>query len=260
MRSALPRATLLLVATALLAACGDTTLPWTDEPSRSSAGGGSYTVSPAALAFQGVPGGVTPAAQRLDVTLQSGSVFLGVEFTGAVANAVLAIDSATAAHVNVSVRPPTTAGTYSGTVTIVGCVDASCTAEVAGSPVVVPVTYTITATTGATALQITPTTLGFQQVAGGADPAPKTLTLSQQGGGTAAWYTCIGTWDTPLTWLTLSPGTGLSLPATIAVSVHGAGLPAGTTRQATLYYQTVPCGQTASNAVSVPLIFTVTAP
>lgn len=255
MRSAHLRATLALVAAAV-SGC-DATLPWT-EASTSDATNGSFSVSPASLTFEAPAGGPTPPPQRLDVTLRSGGVYLAVVPAGAAATANLVIDSSTSGHIDVSVRAPTTKGTYSGTVTVTGCADPQCTAEVDGSPVVVPVTYVVTGVTGPTALTSVPVSLTFQQAAGAADPAPQTITLSQQGGGSSAWYTCIGTWDTPLTWLTLTPGTGATLPATIQVAVHGAGLAAGTTRSATLYYQTVPCGQTASNATQVPLTFTVT--
>jgi hypothetical protein len=255
MRSANFRAAPALLA-ATLAGCG-VTLPWTDESS-SSVGDGAFTVSPTALTFHGQAGGATPAAQRLLVTVGAESAYIHVAFDGAAADAVLVLDSATTAHVDVSVRAPQAAGEYHGTVTITGCADEVCTSEVEGSPVVVPVTYDVTGTDAPTALVASPATLVFQQAAGAPDPAPQTVALSQRGGGTSAWYTCIGTWDTPLTWLTFTPGSGTGLPVTIEVTVHGAGLPAGTTRSASFYYQTVPCGQTSPNTVRVPLTFTIT--
>jgi hypothetical protein len=233
----------------------DVTTPWTTE--RATAGG-AFGVSPASLSFAGQAGGATPGAQRLDVTIGAGAVYLGVTYSGAVANAVVTAGPAGHAQVEVSVRAPNSAGTFSGTVEIAGCADDVCTTQVPGSPVVVPVTYTVTALTGPTALQTSPTSLVFAAAAGGADPAPQTITLSEQGGGSSAWYSCIATSDLPLTWVSWTPSTGATLPATIQVSAHGSGLSAGTTRSGTLILQTVPCSQSATNTVSVPITFTIT--
>jgi hypothetical protein len=179
MRSANLRAAPALLA-ATLAGCG-VTLPWTDESS-SSAGDGAFTVSPTALTFHGQAGGATPAAQRLLVTVGAESAYLHVAFDGAAADAGSVLDSATTAHVDVSVRAPQAAGEYHGTVTITGCADEVCTSEVEGSPVVVPVTYEVTGTDAPTALVASPAPLVFQQAAGDPDPAPQTVALSQRGG------------------------------------------------------------------------------
>lgn len=254
MRSILLRAAPALLAV-VLGGC-DVTTPWTAESA--PAGSGSFGVSPSSLTFQGQAGGATPASQRLDVTLGGGTVYATATAAGAAAGATLTIDSGGQGHVDVSVRPPTTSGTSSGTVTITGCADTACSAQVAGSPVVVPVTYTVAGLTGPTALQTSPASLAFEQAAGAADPAPQTITLSEQGGGSSAWYSCIGTRDLPLTWIGWTPSTGITLPVTIQVTAHGTGLAAGTTRSGTLILQTVPCGQSATNTISVPVTFTIT--
>ena len=250
MRSTLLRATPVLLAV-VLAGCGDVTMPWTEAPS-----GSAYAVSPTALTFQAQAGSATPAAQRLNVKVNAGPVYLAVTSSGA-ATATLTIDSSTQGHVDVTVQPPSFAGTYHGTVTIDGCADSACTTQVAGSPVVVPVTYVVTAApVTSTTLEASVASLSFQQAAGAADPTPQTITLSLHGGGSSAFYSCIATWDTPLTWITWTPTQGTSLPATVTVSMHGAGLPPGTTRSGGLIFQTVPCGQGLSG-VEIPVTFTV---
>lgn len=222
----------------------------------SSPSAGGFSVSPASLSFDAQSGAATPAAQRIDVAVGP-AADLRVACSPAIASAVLTHDSATAAHVDVSVRPPLGSSTVTGTVAITGCAGAPCTSDVAGSPAVVPVTYTIAPASSATALQADLPSLSFQMVAVGADPAPVTLTLSTAGGVSSRWNSCFATWWAPFTWITWSPSTGTALPADIQVTVHGAGIPAGSQRSGNLRFQTVPCGTSDANAVSVPVTFAV---
>jgi outer membrane protein assembly factor BamB len=93
-------------------------------------------------------------------------------------------------------------------------------------------------------LAVTPTTLSFSATQGGADPAAKTLGVSNTGGGTLA-YTAAP--DVP--WLSVTPATG-NAPATITVTPSIASLAANTyTGHVTV---------TSSGATGSPATITVT--
>jgi hypothetical protein len=102
-----------------------------------------------------------------------------------------------------------------------------------------------------------PSSLSFRITAGGADPAPQTFTLSLSGGQTSPFYSCIATNDAPISWISWTPTKGCALPVVVQVTMHGAGIPAGSTRTGTLLFQTVPCSQYASFVGRVPVTFTV---
>jgi glucose/arabinose dehydrogenase/PKD repeat protein len=72
------------------------------------------------------------------------------------------------------------------------------------------------------ALAVTPSSLAFGATAGGSNPATKTLSVSNTGGGTLAF-----TATDDAAWLSVSPGSG-SAPADLTASVNIAGLAAGT--------------------------------
>ena len=73
----------------------------------------------------------------------------------------------------------------------------------------------------APALGVSPASLSFTGTAGGANPAAKTVTISNDGGGSLTW-----TASESLSWLNLSATSG-SAPATLTVSPVVAGLAAG---------------------------------
>ncbi len=104
---------------------------------------------------------------------------------------------------------------------------------------------------------VSPSSLSFQATAGGADPAPQTFTLELSGGQTSPFYSCIATNDAPISWITWTPTKGCTLPTTVQVTMHAAGLPSGTTKSGTLLFQTVPCNQSAQYQGRVPVTFTV---
>ncbi len=99
--------------------------------------------------------------------------------------------------------------------------------------------------------------LSFQATAGGADPAPQTFTLGLSGGQSSPFYSCIATNDAPISWITWTPSKGCSLPATVQVTMHAAGIAPGTTKSGTLIFQTVPCSQYAQYQGRVSVAFTV---
>lgn len=71
-------------------------------------------------------------------------------------------------------------------------------------------------------LAVSPTALSFSATQGGANPAAKTLSISNAGGGTLSWTAASST-----NWLSVSPSSG-SGAATLTVSANSSGLAAGT--------------------------------
>jgi glucose/arabinose dehydrogenase len=71
-------------------------------------------------------------------------------------------------------------------------------------------------------LSVTPSSLSFSGISGGASPAAKTLAVSNTGGGTLSFT---ATDNAP--WLTVTPGSGTA-PRDLSVAVNTAGLASGT--------------------------------
>ena len=71
-------------------------------------------------------------------------------------------------------------------------------------------------------LNITPTSVSFAATTGGADPAAKTTSVTNTGGGALAFTT-----SAAATWLGVSPASG-SAPANVTLAPHISGLAAGT--------------------------------
>ena len=106
------------------------------------------------------------------------------------------------------------AGTYTTDVTVTA-------AGATGSPKTIPVTFTVDPPTPP-ALSVTPASLAFTATAGGADPAAKTLAVSNTGGDSMDW-----TASESATWLSVSPASGTNA-GTITVTPSITGLAAGT--------------------------------
>jgi hypothetical protein len=85
-----------------------------------------------------------------------------------------------------------------------------------------PVTLSITGAAATSAIQLSVSNLAFSGTAGGANPAAKTIGVSNSGGGTLSW-----TASDNATWLTLSPLSGTN-SGTVTTSVNLTGLAAGT--------------------------------
>jgi hypothetical protein len=71
-------------------------------------------------------------------------------------------------------------------------------------------------------ISLSASSLSFQGLQGGANPAAQTLSLTNTGGGTLTW-----TGTATEAWVTLTPASGTA-PASVAVEVNTAGLSAGT--------------------------------
>ena len=85
-----------------------------------------------------------------------------------------------------------------------------------------PATFTASFQPPPAALAVTPATLSFTATAGGANPAGRTLSVANTGGGTLSFTASS---DAP--WLSVSPGSGTA-PAELIVSTEVAGLAPGT--------------------------------
>jgi hypothetical protein len=100
----------------------------------------------------------------------------------------------------------------------------------------------------AQALQVSPTTLSFQAVQGGANPPVQTVNVLKKNDRALNWSS-----SDNATWVSVSPTTGsITNSAQISVSVNSAGLAPGT------YTATVTVSVTKGGNISVPVTLTVT--
>ncbi|HWH92655.1 MAG TPA: PQQ-binding-like beta-propeller repeat protein [Baekduia sp.] len=93
-------------------------------------------------------------------------------------------------------------------------------------------------------LNVTPTSLSFSATTGGSDPATKTASVTNTGGGTLSFTTSTGS----AAWLSATPASG-SAPATVTVAPHISGLSAGTYDGAVTITATGATGSPATIAV-----------
>ena len=211
----------------------------------------ALTVSPTALNFQAVQGGANPPNQIVNVSKSN---------TGS--TSWIAMDNATwllaspgvgtitsTAQVALAVRSAgLAAGTYTAMVTI--------TVDKGGSTSI-PVTLTVlpppTSTTPPVpaepaGLTVSPATLTFQAVQGGANPPNQIVNVSKSNTGSTSWIAMDNA-----TWLLASPGVGtITSTAQVALAVRSAGLAAGTyTAMVTI---TVDKGGTTSLPVTLRVV------
>jgi glucose/arabinose dehydrogenase len=175
----------------------------------------ALAVSPSSLTFSAVSGGSNPATKTVTVSNAGGGTLNYTASDNAAWLSVTPASGSAPKDLTVSVNTSgLAAGTYNANITI----DAG---SASGSPKTVPVTLTVSPPTPP-ALAVSPSSLTFSAVAGGANPAAQTLAVSNTGGGTLS-YTA--TDDAP--WMSEAPTSG-SAPANVSVSISIAGLAAGT--------------------------------
>ncbi|HMJ34003.1 MAG TPA: LamG-like jellyroll fold domain-containing protein [Baekduia sp.] len=172
----------------------------------------TLTTSPSSLAFSGVSGAADPGSKTIDVTNTGGST---LSYTVAKDQPWLTVSPAGGTApgtitVNASLNS-LAAGTYTGNVTVTA-------SGASGSPKTIPVTFTVAAPP---ALGVTPSTLAFTAMQGGANPAPQTVDVSNTGGGTLTY-----TVTKDQSWLTVTPTSGTA-PSTLTVGANSAGLAPG---------------------------------
>ena len=175
----------------------------------------ALSVSPAALSFSAVAGGPSPAAKTLAVSNTGGG---SLDWTASESASWLGVSPSSGTNAGtVTVTPSIsglTAGTYTTDITLAA-------AGATGSPKTVTVTLTVDPPTPP-ALSVSPAALSFSAVAGGSNPAAKTLSVSNTGGGSLDWTASEGA-----SWLALSPASGTNA-GTVTVTPSISGLAAGT--------------------------------
>jgi len=195
--------------------------------------------SPTSLSFTAQQGGSNPAAQTLSISNTGGGT-LSWSASDSITWLLLSPASGTGnGAVTLSVTTGTlTVGSYSGVVTL---------AATGTSPITVPVTFTVTAAPVPPAIGASPTSLSFTAQQGGSNPAAKTLSISNTGGGTLSWSA-----SDNVAWLAVSPASGTGNgPVTLAVTT--ATLTAGS------YSGLITLTGTGATTVTVPVTFAVTA-
>lgn len=176
-------------------------------------------LAPAALSFEAVEAGADPASQAVAVSNLSGGTLAAPTATPNVSWL-----EATVSGYSVAVQPRVGAlavGSHSGTISIAS-------SNASNTPQVVTVTFTVTRRP---AIALSATAVGFNAVAGGANPLPKTVFVTNAGGGALATPT---TSVSPTSsWLTLAVS-GAAAPYTITVAPDITGLSAGASYSATV--------------------------
>jgi hypothetical protein len=212
-----------LLSLSLFAACssggGESSPPPTPEP--------LLALDTASLSFEATLGGGNPAAQQVLVT-NSGAGTLAAPSTGVAyetgagwltANVLPGAEPGTYL---VSVQPTVgalAAGTHRATVSIHSAGATNTPREVAVSLTVVDPAQP--------SIGLSPASLGFTAVEGGAAPAAQQVTVSNQGGATLAAPTATVQYANGAGWLSTQVS-GSAAPYTLAVTPSVAGLAAGT--------------------------------
>jgi uncharacterized membrane protein len=169
------------------------------------------------LGFSGTVGGTNPSAQTI-----------GISNTGGGTLSWVASDNAT--WLTLSPLSGTNTGTVTATVNLAGLLSGNYTATITvtatgATPKTVPVSLTVTGSTSGGTIGFSPANLAFSGTVGGTNPAAKTFSITNTGGGTLSW-----TVSDNATWLQLNTasGTTTSETDTVSASVTLSGLAAGT--------------------------------
>ncbi len=209
---------------------------------------GTITVNSASLSFSQSIGGSAPPAQAVTVSSNvPGLTFLPSAYDGGLGwLSVSSSNGTTNGSFNVSVDgSKLTSGTYQGKVIVLSSFSA-------GSPAVIPVTFTVTPGT----ISAPTTTLAFTQVRGGAAPVAQNVTVS--GSPVPLNFTVTASTTDGNAWLTATPQTGTT-PGTVQVGVNAAvagNLPAGS------YNGTVAIASAGASGspINIPVTFNVVSP
>lgn len=198
-------------------------------------------LSPTALSFSGTAGGSNPPVQTLSLSNTGGGTLSWTASNNAAWLSLSPASGTNSGMVHASVNlAGLAAGTYTAAITITAT---------GATTKTVPVTLTVGAATVAPVIALSPTSLAFSGTAGGTNPAAKSFTVSNSGGGTLSW-----TASDNAAWLTLSPASGTN-SGTVHASVNLTGLAAGT------YNGTITVSAPGATSKTLPVSLTVsTAP
>jgi hypothetical protein len=173
----------------------------------------SLAVSPTSLTYSAALNGSNPTPQTVQLSSTSGSLAWTAVSSASWLSASPA-GGTTSASVPISVNISSLGGgTYSGTVTItsLGAVNLVQVVNVSLTVVVPP-----------PAISLSPTSMAFSAITGGAAPSSQILSIVNSGAGSFGW-----TAATDAAWLSVSSASGTS-PATTNVSANISGLSSGT--------------------------------
>ena len=195
--------------------------------------------SPTSLSFAATQGGANPATQTVSISNTGGGT---LSWTASDNAAWLTLSPASGTGNGAVTLTVTTgslaAGSYSAMVAFVAT---------GASTITVPVTLTVSTAPVPPAIGASPTSLSFAATQGGANPATKTVSISNTGGGTLSW-----TASDNAPWLTLSPASGTGNGA-VTLMVTTGSLTAGS------YSATVTMNAAGASSIAVPVTFTVVA-
>src|SRR5271157_225854 len=180
-------------------------------------------VTPSTLAFSYQQGGAQPTAQSLSVRSSTGSA---INYTTQVSTtnggswlSASPASGTTPGTISVSVHPGSLGvNTYTGAVTITP------TTAHSGNPVTVTVTLTIT---NSATMTVTPGSLAFGFQLGGSQPGSQHLAVSAT---KPVSFTASASTSSGGSWLSVTPTTGPTTPATLTVSANPGSLGVGTYR------------------------------
>lgn len=200
-------------------------------------------VSPSSLSFSAVFRGADPAVKYITVSNTGGGTlrWSSTDSTGWMTSEATGTNSGTIPVRVYTNGNPT--GTYSGMVTVTASGYPSITKTI-------PVTVTITSSSGSTTsptIGYSPTSLSFAGTVGGTNPASKSISISNTGGGTLSWTVSDNTG-----WLSVSPTSGTNT-GTTRVTANLSGLAAGTYNGTV----TVSASGATNNPRAIPVTFTV---
>lgn len=173
--------------------------------------------APTSLSFSGATGGANPAAQTITVSNTGGGTLSWTASDNAAWLTVTPTSGTNSGTITASANlSGLAAGTYTAAVTISATGAATRT---------VPVTLTVTSGTASGSIGFSPTSLAFSGTTGGTNPAAKSFTITNPGGGTLSW-----TVSDNAAWLSVTPtsGTTTTETDTLTASVNLSGLGSGT--------------------------------
>jgi hypothetical protein len=175
----------------------------------------SFSISASTIAISVTQGSATPPAQKVFVTVDSGTVFVGVSQSGNGFTVLFQTTGPTTGEITITPDAPSNVGTYGGIVTVRGCSTNNCSSgDIAGSPKTITVNYTVSPLS---VLSTNPTSLDFLTSTGIA-PAAQSVALALSTGAASFTRDIVNNSGSSSTWLVVTPSTG-TLPGTATISV-----------------------------------------
>jgi Fibronectin type III domain/Viral BACON domain len=203
----------------------------------------SISLTPTALSFSGIAGGIAPAAQSINLRNPTGgtlswSVSSNVAWLrpATISGTTTTESDSISAGVNLT---GLAAGTYPAAITVTA-------SGAANTPQVIPVTLTVSpAPTANPVIGLSISSMAFTGTAAGSNPATQSFTVSNAGAGTLSWIA-----GDNAAWLTLSPASGTN-SGTVSASASLTGLAAGT------YSGTITVSSTGVTSKTIQVTLTI---